>query len=107
MGKSGNGRKRLSADEKVRLPRLHLVEKEPVSKVCDEAGIAPTQFYRWQKELFEKGASAFESQVGRRRNDAAHEERFRRLQEKLQRKDEVLSELMEEYVALKKSLGET
>jgi transposase len=91
----------------VRLLRLHFVEKAPVSKVCEEAGIAPTQFYRWQKDYYEKGSSAFESSIGRRRNDSLHEEQVRRLKEKLQRKDEVLSELMEEYVALKKSLGGT
>ena len=96
MGKSEIARGRLNAADKLRLMRLHFVEKEPVSKVCDEAGIAPTQFYRWQKDFFEKGAVAFETRLGRQRNEVAHEDEVRRLKVKLQRKDEVLSEVMED-----------
>ena len=55
-----NERKRFSAQEKVRLLRLHLVEKQPVSKVCDENGINPNVFYRWQKQFFENGSAAFD-----------------------------------------------
>ena len=32
----------------------------PISKLCDELGLQPTVFYRWQKEFFENGAAAFE-----------------------------------------------
>ena len=40
-----------------------LLEKEPISKVCDEVGRQPPVFYRWQKEFFENEAeaAAFES----------------------------------------------
>lgn len=51
-----NGRRKFSGDEKMVILRRHLVEKRPVSDVCDQAGINPTLFYRWQKELFENGA---------------------------------------------------
>ncbi len=37
-----------------------MLEKEPISKLCDELGLQPTVFYRWQKEFFENGAAAFE-----------------------------------------------
>lgn len=107
MGNSGIVRKKLSAEDKVRLLRLHFVEKQAVSKLCEEFKISPTQFYRWQKEFFEKGAAAFESQLGRRCNTQEIQKRVIQLEEKLRRKDEVLSELMEEYVAVKKSLGAT
>src|SRR2546427_9540652 len=33
-----------------------------VSELCEELGLRPTMFYRWQKELFENGAAAFQSQ---------------------------------------------
>jgi hypothetical protein len=35
-----------------------LLDKEPTSKLCDELGLQPTVFYRWQKEFFENGAAA-------------------------------------------------
>jgi hypothetical protein len=37
------------------------VDKIPVSELCEELGLRPTLFYRWQKDLFENGAAAFQS----------------------------------------------
>lgn len=97
-------RKHWTAADKVKLLRRHLVEKVPVSQVCEEAGIQPTQFYRWQQIFFENGVSAFERPS--RPETSAQSQRIAFLESKMQRKDEVLAELMEEHVALKKSLGE-
>ena len=48
-------RKKYSVQEKVRsagwrgsLLRLHLIEKELVSDICDRHGLNPNVFYRWQ-----------------------------------------------------------
>jgi transposase-like protein len=97
-------RKHYTADEKVAILRRHLVEKEAISKLCDEQGLQPTVFYRWQKEFFENGAAAFQTKA--RANHQAEQERIEYLEKKIQRKDEVLAELMGEHIALKKSLGE-
>jgi transposase-like protein len=43
----------------ITLLKKHLLERAPVSDLCDRYGLHPTVFYRWQKEFFEKGASAF------------------------------------------------
>jgi transposase-like protein len=96
--------KKYSAEQKVAILRRHLVEKEAVSKICDDYGIQPTVFYRWQKELFENGASAFEKSGTK--HEQKMKERIEALEAKVRRKDEVLGELMEEHVTLKKSLGE-
>ena len=90
--------------EKVAILKRHLLEKVPVSDLCDELAIQPTQFYRWQKEFFEKGAAAFERKNAR--GSDAKERKIASLEEKLTKKNEVLSELMEEHVDLKKSLGD-
>jgi len=101
----GKPRKRYSGKEKVRIIRRHLLEQLPISKVCEEVGIKPTQFYQWQKEFFERGEVVFERKpVSTSRDRQA--DRTEQLEAKLKKKDEVLAELMEEYVALKKSLGE-
>ena len=55
-------RKHYSAEEKVAILRRHLLDKVPVSDLCEELGLQPTVFYRWQKELFENGAAGFQSQ---------------------------------------------
>lgn len=97
-------RRNFTGEEKVALLRRHLVDHVPVSAVCEEAGVQPTQFYQWQKQFFENGATAFERN-GKPKRDKA-QERITALEAKLRRKDEVLGELMEEHVALKKELGE-
>jgi transposase-like protein len=97
-------RKHYSGEEKVAILRRHLLEQEPVSKLCDEFGLRPTVFYRWQKELFENGAAAFQAKA--RSDHQAEQERIEYLEKKIQRKDEVLAELMGEHIALKKELGE-
>src|ERR1044072_833929 len=66
-------RKQYAPEEKVAILRRHLLEKEPISKLCDEVGLQPTVFYRWQKEFFENGAAAFEQKT--RPNHSADQER--------------------------------
>ena len=63
-----NKRKKFSPEEKVSLLRLHLIEKEPVSDICDRNGLNPNVFYRWQKIFFENGTAAF-AQTGNGRKD--------------------------------------
>jgi transposase-like protein len=92
-------RKQYAPEEKVAILRRHLLEKEPISKLCAEVGLQPKVFYRWQKEFFENGAAAFEQKA--RPNHSAEQERIAYLERKIQTKDEVLAELMAEHVALK------
>jgi len=99
-------RRQYTAQEKMSILRRHLVDGVPVSDLCDELGLQPTVFYRWQKTLFENGASLFENNRSYGKQKQAEERKMQALEAKLRRKDEVLSELMEEHVALKKSLGE-
>jgi transposase len=86
--------------------RRHLLDKVPVSELCEETGLRPTVFYRWQKEFFENGAAAFEAKERPSRKSDEKQKRIEFLEKKVQTKDEVLAELMAEHVALKKSVGE-
>jgi transposase len=97
-------RKHYTPEEKVAILRRHLLDKEPISKLCDEIGLKPTVFYRWQKEFFENGVVAFEQK--RPTNHSVEQERIAYLEKKIQTKNEVLAELMAEHVALKKEIGE-
>jgi transposase len=100
-------RKHYSAPDKVAILRLHLLEKKPVSDVCDQFGISPNLFYRWQREFFENGAAAFTT-YGKPRKaiEEGKDRKIAALEDKLRVKNEVLAELMEEHVQLKKELGE-
>jgi transposase len=95
----------INPEEKVSILRRHLLEKVPVSELCDEYGIQPTQFYQWQKQFFERGADVFR-QHNEGRRDKAHERKIERLEKKLSEKDHIIAVVTEEYVMLKKNLGE-
>lgn len=93
-----------SGAEKVVILKRHLVDRIPVSDLCDEYNLNPTVFYRWQKEFFEHGAAVFDH--NKTKKQKKEEAKIQALEQKIHRKNEVLSELMEEHVKLKKDLGE-
>jgi len=103
-----SNRRKFSAPQKVRILRQHLVEKVPISEVCEQNGIQPTQFYQWQKVFFENGAAAFEKSPNKRNgiHNNKLEQKVSRLESKLANKDEVIAEIMADHVRLKKNLGE-
>ena len=97
-------RRNFSPQDKARMLKEHLLENKPISQICDEQGLQPTVFQRWKQQLFENSASAFEKKNNR--EDSMWQKKVFKLERKLEKKNEVLSELMEEHIALKKSLGE-
>ena len=97
-------RKHFTPEEKVAILRRHLVDKVPVSELCEELRLRPTVFYRWQKEFFENGAAAFQSQERPQRQGEEKQKRIEFLEKKVQTKNEVLAELMAEHIGLKKVL---
>lgn len=97
-------RKAYTGTDKVAILRRHLIDHVAVSDLCDEYQIPPTQFYRWQRQFFENGAAAFASSS--RPDTSPLEQENASLKAKLARKHEVLSELMEEHIRLKKEYGE-
>ncbi|MCD4752409.1 MAG: hypothetical protein K8R40_05005 [Anaerolineaceae bacterium] len=40
----------------------------PVSELCEQYILQPTVFYRWQRQLFEQGATVFQSSPSRETN---------------------------------------
>ena len=99
-------RRHFAPQEKVAALKRHLLEKVPVSDLCDQLGIAPTLFYRWQKELFENAHTLFENGRKAKAVEDANIEKIQKLEAKLTRKNEVMAELMEAHTQLKKDLGE-
>ena len=100
-------RRHFSGPEKVAILKRHLLEKVPVSDLCDELGIAPNLFYRWQKEFFDNGHAAFDNDRKSRAVEDAKDKKIEaaRSQAPTQKRP-ALGELMEEHVQLKKELGE-
>ena len=104
---SSKQRRHFDGTEKVAILKRYLIDKVPISHLCDELNIQPTQLYDWLKRFFENGHAAFDNGRQSKAVDNAKDQKIEKLEAKLQRKDSVLGELMEEHVLLKKSLGET
>jgi len=100
-------RRRIPGEEKIRILRRFLVERIAISDLCDEYQVLPTQIYQWQKQLFEGGAKVFE-RTGRngKAKETAYERKIAKLEESIKDKNEVVAELLQEHVQLKKALGE-
>jgi transposase-like protein len=98
-------RKHFTPKKKVAILRRHLLNKVPVSDLCEELGLRLTVLNRWQKELFENGAAAFQVSGAPEPKVEKKWKRIELLENTVQTKDEVLAELMAEHMALRKHLG--
>jgi transposase-like protein len=97
MGK----RKRYTAEEKIKILREVLEEGKSISQVADQYGLHPNNIFNWRKQLFEGGIQAFQI----KRSDIslkAEDRRVAALEDRLKHKDEVIAELAEELLVLKK-----
>ena len=99
-------RRHFAGTEKVAILKRHLIDKVPVSDLCDELDIYPNQFYDWLKKFFENGHLAFDNGRKAKAVEDAKDHKIEQLEAKLARKNEVMAELMEAHTELKKSLGE-
>jgi|SRR5271157_3120648 len=99
-------RRTFERDRKAGILKRYLVDKVPISDLCDEYGITPNHIYNWQKILFDNAEAAFEKAKGKGKSESAREEKVHDLEAKLQQKNEVIAELLQEHVQLKKSVGE-
>jgi len=98
-----NNRRRFTAEQKAAIVRRYLVDRVSVADLAEESGIAPTQLYRWQQQVFSNLPSLFE-----RRSDSAErrlEEEIERLRQALSRKDAVIAEVTGELIDAKKKSG--
>jgi transposase len=102
-------RRHFTAQQKAEVVRRHLADKIPVSTLADELKVQPTLVHLWVKHVLDHAAAVFESTrgaAGDRRAEEAKDQQIAQLREKLIKKNEVVAELMEAHVQLKKELGE-
>lgn len=103
-GSNSRERRHFSPQQKVAIVKEHLVDGVPISDLCDRHHIQPAQFYLWQKQLFENGSAAFERKT-KSPGPSPDQRKVQALQAKLATKNEVIAELLEENVLLKKLDG--
>ena len=103
-----NSRRHFTPPQKAEIVRRHVAGKEPVSNLADEFNVQPTQIHTWIKQVLDQAERAFEKTANRtaKRADDVKDRKIAALEEKLVKKNEVVAELMQEHVQLKKELGE-
>jgi transposase len=101
-------RRNHTSEQKAALLKRHHLEKVPVSNLCDEHKLQPSVFYTWQRQLFENAPAVFDGakKDGPSKREQQLEARLAQLEAKLAKKDAVIAEISEEYVKLKKEVGE-
>ena len=98
-------RRHFSPERKAELLRRHILEKVPVSDLCNEHELQPSVFYHWLKQLCENAATALTAPKATSQ-ERKLEEKVTALEERLKKKDEVIAEITEEFVRVKKENGE-
>lgn len=99
-------RRYISPEQKAAILKRHILEKEPISEICEKEKIQPSLFYQWQRQLVENATAAMEGPKRSSGQERALQERIEQLEAKLAKKDSVIAEISAEYVTLKKELGE-
>jgi transposase len=99
-------RRHFTAEQKAEIVRRHVAGKEAVSDLADEFGLQPSLIHGWVSQVLAQAERAFDRPSGKRRLDEAKERKIAYLETKLTNKNEVIAELMQEHVQLKKELGD-
>ena len=95
-------RNRYTPEQKVAILREHFEKNIPVPDICEKYRVHPNQFYRWKKELFESAAEIFSTKKSKQKN----EKRLSDFEKTVKDRNEIIAELLEENLKLKKSVGE-
>jgi transposase len=105
-------RRNFTPEQKAEIVRRYMVDKVPVSDLCEEYGIQPSVFHSWHKQVTDNLAALFENLQGGQRARAARdgelvrkERQIAELEARLAKKDSVIADISEEHLALKKTLG--
>ena len=101
-------RRPFTTEQKAEILRRHMVDKVPVSDLCNELGLQPSLFYQWQRQALENlaGALSGPSSSGPSTREKELGKRVTQLEERLTKKDNVIAEISAEYVKLKNELGD-
>jgi transposase-like protein len=87
MSSSKRSRRHFTTEQKVAILKRHMVDKVPVSDLCNEENLQPSVFYTWQRQALENLAGAFSTPEWRQLlwvrlfHDAARREELRSLDE--------------------------
>jgi transposase len=95
-------RKHLTPQQKVIILRELLENQVPISQLAEKYQVHANDIYNWKKKLFEQAEEAFSSK--QKPNFAKQDEKQQKLELKLKLKDEIIAELVQENIMIKKNI---
>ena len=95
-------RKHLTPQQKVIILRELLENQVPISQLAEKYQVHTNDIYNWKKKLFEQAEDAFSSK--QKPNIARQDEKQQKLEQKLKLKDEIIAELVQENIMIKKNI---
>ncbi len=104
-------RRMFTSTQKAEVVRRHLKDQVPVSQLAAELDVQPSQIHQWVQAVLTQAERAFEKPGKKPVRTAKSLERLQakkihQLEQKLNLKNEVIAELMEENVKAKKLNGD-
>ena len=95
-------RKRLTPQQKVIILRELLENQVPISQLAEKYQVHANDIYNWKKKLFEQAEEAFSFK--QKPNFSKQDEKQQILEQKLKLKDEIIAELVQENIMIKKNI---
>jgi len=92
-------KRKISSSLKMSIIRELLENQVSISELAEKHSVTIQDIYRWKKHLFES-TEIFDRKT--RSKDSPLEKKSKELKEKIQQKDSVISELVEENIELRK-----
>ena len=97
-------RKSYTAEQKVLILRELLEDKVPISQLVEKYKVHVNDIYNWKKKLFESASLIFENGKSNKAKPDQVQAKVSALEEKLKKRDEAISYLVQDNITLKKSI---
>ena len=99
-------RRTFTATQKADIVRSHLADKRPVSDLAEQHGIHTTVIHTWIRTAIAQVERAFEDPRTKAAEERNDKRQIDKLKARIEQKNEVIAELMQENIRAKKESGE-
>lgn len=97
-------RRQFTPDQKFKIIKEQMTTKTSVTEICKKYDISAGNFYKWQEKFLRAALDGF-----KRSDDGPTKAELRKIDEqekKIQKMQSAITEIVQENIELKKSLGE-
>ena len=97
-------RKHYLPEQKVIILRELLENNVPISQLAEKYEVHTNDIYNWKKKLFEGASLVFDSGKSKNQKSDQIQTKVSQLEEKLKKREEAINYLVQDNIALKKSI---